>query len=112
VTPKPHRPGLFAGTRNAFGPLDATIKARIMRYIDSPSPAGWADILGIIVSAKPLRTVWQLVCRADPSFPKKGAADSTAPAEEQWPRFPDALLVARAIRLVTAAAPERVAEER
>jgi hypothetical protein len=52
------------------------------------------------------------VCRSDPSFPRKSAAPSTAPPAEQWPRFPDALTVARAIKLVTAGTDERVARER
>jgi len=94
--------GLFDHARNPLGPLGPEERARIVRFLREPSAATWNAAFTVIITVRPTKTVWQAVCKLDPTFPKKGAADSTAPPEQQWPRFPDALTVARAIKRATA----------
>lgn len=86
-----------------FGEIDPDIGKRIFRYLDNPTAKNWDDIHSITINwgAKhgAPETIWQAVVAIDPSFtrisiPHRG----NPPAEKRWSKWPDALLVARAIR--------------
>lgn len=83
---------------NMFGPLDANIRMRIQRYLHDPSAENWSDIHSILI--KPFVTIWQAVILIDPSFTHIGLPHSGFPTDhtERWSKWPDALLVMRAIK--------------
>lgn len=101
---------LLDGCRNMYGPLAPDIRRRIAAYLAAPSVDGWDDVHSIIVSDDNprCRTLWQAVIAVDPSFPRTGApepAGKRITAQARWRgRFPDAVTVARAIRLACSCA--------
>ena len=109
------RSDLLAGAANDFGPLSDEVRDRLFRYFDDPSAENWSSICGIIINARGgpksgrPRTVWQAVAAVDPSFqdislPRRPG--EILPHEKRWSKWPDALLVARAIKAALAPAPE------
>jgi hypothetical protein len=60
---------------NVFGFIDDKIKERILNYINEPNVDNWEDIHGIIV-VKGYDTIWQIICRIDPTFPRSGRSYS------------------------------------
>lgn len=102
---------LLDNATNDFGKLGPEIRARLLAFIAAPSVELWDDIASIIVGGfsrcghKPsCRTVWQAVIAVDPSFPRACNPEPSGrrlPAAKRWPRFPDAVTVARAIKHAT-----------
>jgi hypothetical protein len=98
---------LLDGANNMFGPLSPDIRIRLLRYLDRPTAAGWEDIFSIILNARVGLgiTCWQAVLAVDPSFPASapagGIGERVSPVKK-WPRFPDAILLARAIKWAVA----------
>jgi len=91
---------LLDGLESLLGPLDLEHRAALTSYLGEPTEAGWDAIHGVVVSARPLRTVWQAVLRIDPTFPRVGPASAGGKRLEGWTRIPDAITVARALRAV------------
>lgn len=101
------RGGLLEGATNFLGPIGPQAKKRILRYLGDPSTENWDDVYGIIINEKggPVsgrpRTIWQAVIAVDPTF--RDIALPTRlyggqPPEARWAKWPDALLLARAIK--------------
>lgn len=92
--------GLFDNCRNLFGPISEGCAERIREYLKAPTTEGWDDIHGILISEH--RTLWQAIRIVDPTFPATGPLeDINGNRIEDWPRLPDPVLVARAIRAAT-----------
>ena len=97
--------GLFEGADNDLGPIGPDVRERILRYLDDPSAKNWDDVYTIIINRKgsltgnPPGTVWQAVCAIDPSYRHIAVPHQrgTTP-EKRWNKWPDALLLARAIK--------------
>lgn len=101
---------LLDSATNMFGPIGAEARAQIVRYLDAPSADGWDDIHGIVIEAKRFRTIWQAVTALDPSFrnisiPYSSSRGRRSPPSKRWKRWPDALLVMRAIKAALSGAP-------
>ena len=87
--------GLLDKAQNLFGPLDSEIRARIIRFLNDPTEPNWDDIYSIIITDRfDVRTIWQAVTAIDPKFPR-------SKRKGPWPKVPDALTVARAIKAAT-----------
>lgn len=89
--------------RNGFGrPLTPDCRARLAAFFDAPSPETWDAVCSVIVNGRSLRcgTVWQAVTAVDPTFPRSARGKTPA---ERWPVVPDALTVARAVKLAVGA---------
>jgi hypothetical protein len=100
---------LLQGANNMFGPIGPDIRARLVRYLERPSAAGWDDVHSIIINDAAKhpapRTVWQAVIAVDRTFPKmsrSAALDQQMEPAEKWDRWPDAILLARAIKYALA----------
>lgn len=96
---------LLKDSTNLFGKLSPEVEGRVQAFMDNPSFETWDDIHGIIISATRMRTVWQAVIAVDPSYNNIALSYSSSgkypPASKRWSRFPDAMTVARAIKLAT-----------
>lgn len=106
--------GLFDGCTNMYGPLDAVVKRRVLRFINDPSDETWTDISGTIVNASfgLGMTIWQAVIALDPTFPREGPSTTfdrqgREVAKASWSRIPDPLLVARAIKFAANCKPAK-----
>lgn len=87
---------LLANARNGLDkPLSSDARIRIRKFLRDPTPEGWDDVYTILIT--PRLTVWQAVCAIDATFPTQLSASP----RRRWPRIPDAMLVARAIREAT-----------
>lgn len=84
---------------NIFGPLNAKQKQEIMDYIAAPTEAGWDRIASMIILPGTMgrTTIWQWVVQVEPTFPR------SKPSPGRWPRIPDPMTVARAIKAAAAA---------
>lgn len=96
---------LLDNATNMFGPLPPDVKRQIMAYIDNPTVEQWDEIFCYIINGN-IRsgTLWAAVTSIDPTFPRSVPSPSgrkkRVPANI-WPRIPDPLTVARAIRKAT-----------
>ncbi len=81
---------LLDNATNLFGKLQPDVRARIVRFLDEPTEANWNGCYCVLIS--PFTTVWRAMTDLDPAFPR-------AVGPGPWERIPDALTVARAIRL-------------
>jgi hypothetical protein len=89
---------LTAGLTNMFGPLDDSIKKRLHEVLQNPREY-WDRDHGIILRADAkYLTLWQAICVVDPTFPNRGPAYSKGKPKREWSRYPDTLLIARALR--------------
>jgi len=83
-----------------LGTLPARVVADIQAYLADPTDDGWDRIHNVYVSNNPLRTLWQAVCRVDPTFPKQSPAcrgEGKGEIRDPWPRIPDRFLIALAL---------------
>lgn len=116
----PKRPNFLTGATNDFGTLSDDVRERIFRYLNDPTAENWSNIYSIIINSggsltgKPPRTVWQAVVALDPSFKDISLPGSKAstPHEQRWQKWPDPLLVARAIKAAIAAGSQPPASPR
>jgi hypothetical protein len=96
---------LLDGARNLFGPIKDDVKQRIYAYLQNPSFERWEDIHGLVIRWDGrINTVWQALGHLDPRYfdiaipyhqgrrPRK--------AELRWSKIPDAVTLARAIKIV------------
>lgn len=84
---------------NFYGKLDPTIKERIKRFLNSPTPETWDDICGIIIDGNSFCTIWQAVIVIDPTFPQSGrSTDIEGNILQEWERIPSPLQVLQAIK--------------
>jgi hypothetical protein len=81
-----------------FGTFSDAARRRIFRYLAHPTRRGWNDIHGIIINwpSPETHTIWLAVIAIDPTFPRSAPAEG--PLIKRWPRIPDAVLLARAIK--------------
>ena len=87
---------------NIYGPLSAQIRRRLRDVLRDPRRY-WDRDHGIMVrgGAHDPRwlTLWQAIMAVDPTFPKIGKlTDQAGRVIEDWPRYPDQVLIARALR--------------
>jgi hypothetical protein len=95
------KPKLLDGAQNFCGPVGEKIRARIRAYLAAPTEDGWSDIAGVIitpsVSCGSLLEWVQVV--DNPTLPKiEPHYDPLLNKLTGWPRIPDPVLIARAIR--------------
>lgn len=84
--------------RTILGPLTKDTVTMVMEYVTNPAPTDedWDRIHSrVINNSSKARTVWQAVVAIDPTFPREILAN---PKGRKWPRVPDPLTVARAVR--------------
>lgn len=85
------------GMTNMMGEFPLSSAKRIQSYLDEPIVERWEDISGIIVNGK--KTVWQLVCEQDDTFPRQGrTTDVTGKIVSDWSTTPSPLEVLRAVK--------------
>lgn len=91
---------------NMFGPLDAKIRRRLQQLLNQPRRY-WNRDHGIILRTDHGGfglTVWQAISAIDPTFPKSGRVTSGGyngiPEKlvSDWARYPDQVLIARALK--------------
>lgn len=81
---------------NIFGPLDAVQRRRLHEVLHDPVRY-WDRDHGLLL--RPTLTLWQAILRVDPTFPRTGpVTDRHGRVVEDWPRYPDSVLIGRAIR--------------
>lgn len=82
---------------NMFGEFPEKAALRIQAYLNDPSVERWDDISGIIINGKD--TLWQLLCEADPTFPKVGKTTNIkGEIVEEWAKIPSPMEVLRVIK--------------
>lgn len=84
---------------NMLGELSPSIKKRVKRFVNNPTPANWDDISGVIIDGQFLTTIWQAVIKIDPTFPRHGrTTDAQGNVIREWERIPTPLQVLQAIK--------------
>ena len=81
----------LAHARNVFGPIDEGVRARIMALLENPSQTTWENAFSIIIDGTIMGTLWDAVCRADPTFAQ------SKDRGKRWDHIPDRELLVRAI---------------
>lgn len=85
--------------KNVFGNFSEDSKKRLLRYYKKQTEPNWEDCAHIVIGGTTMTTVWQAVCRVDPTFPRKGrSTDSRGRTVRKWERIPDKKLFERAVR--------------
>lgn len=83
---------------NMFGPVDAKIRVRLRQVLSKPRRY-WDRDHGLILRNRPHLTLWQAIIAIDRTFPRTGrVTDSQGRIVEDWRRYPDSVLVGRAIK--------------
>jgi hypothetical protein len=78
---------------NGFGEgLREDCLQRLRAVLDDPNQETWDAAFTIIITQYPQTTLWQAWVAVDPLAPP------SKPLEGPWPRIPDQLMVARAIK--------------
>ena len=96
---------------NMFGPLGPDIQRRLRQVLANPRKY-WDRDHGIILRAQDGfgfgLTLWQAILAVDPTFPRSGPrSDREGRKIEDWRRYPDSVLIGRALRYA-AHAPARL----
>jgi hypothetical protein len=93
---------MFAGLDNYLGTLGQDVVKRLRALMTKPSQRTWDDAHCIILRQRgPYGgglTLWQAVISVDATFPRTGRVTDGRRTIKPWPRVPDAVLIARAIR--------------
>jgi hypothetical protein len=85
------------GCANMHGPIMPDDRKRLATFLTNPTPDRWHDIHSMIV--RPFCTVAQAVQAVDDEFSMRGRVyDQSGEMVEEWPRIPDPITVARAIK--------------
>jgi hypothetical protein len=94
------RPRLLDGAQNFCGPVGEKIRARIRAYLAAPTEDGWSDIAGVIITPSTCcGSLLEWVQSVDQTLPKiEPHYDPLLNKLTGWPRIPDPVLLARAIR--------------
>lgn len=97
---------------NNRGPLSENDRERIFNYLEKPTRSGWSDINAIVINGnahgnlatRPPSTLWLAVAAVEPGFcdPYVLYRGEKQTPEECRARYPDALLLARAIKAALA----------
>jgi hypothetical protein len=118
---------LLDDAQSTLGPMKPEYRAKLVAYMQNPSVEAWNDVQGIILNGRSSRwalackghrrtceTLWQAIMHVDATFPSIGrSTDVKGRVLRDWPRIPDALLVARAIKhALTGEAVSKEARER
>jgi len=99
------KPTYIDRTTNLFGPTEFAVRQRLRAVLHAPSQATWNDAYRITLSNASHLTLWQAVCRVDSEFPS-----TRARRDAPWPRIPDQLTIARAIRYAVTRRPRVVSK--
>lgn len=78
---------------NLFGKLNPEIKERLQAVIDNPCQETWDEAYSIILTMKPMKTLWQSVAEMDPDM-RKGK-----PCGSNWYKIPERDVIIKAINL-------------
>jgi len=76
---------------NLFGKLKPEIKKRLQAVINSPCEETWENAYSIILTFKPMTTLWQAVCKFDSNMQK------SRPSDSKWSYIPDSKTIVNAI---------------
>jgi len=76
---------------NLFGKLKPDIKNRLQNVINFPSQKSWENTHTIILNKKRFTTLWQAVCKVDPTF------QITRRSGKDWDRIPSKKILIKAI---------------
>ena len=86
------------GLTNLFGPLDATLRRRLRQVLHDPKRY-WDRDHGLILNGTTFVTLWQAILAVDPTFQREGkTTDQAGRVVRDWARYPDSVLIGRAIR--------------
>ncbi len=90
---------LFERCTNIAGePWTIETRTRILDYMQRPTKDLWDDIHGIIINRKG-RTIWQAICRLDPTFPRTGSVyDLEGNMLKDFDKIPNPFAVIKAIQ--------------
>lgn len=94
---------------NYWGPLrlQPDIQRRLRQVMRQPRKYWDRDHGVILVASEPGTlglTLWQAILRVDPTFPRVGPSeDRHGKRREDWARYPDQMLIARAIKYAAGA---------
>lgn len=87
---------------NLFGKLDRTVRARLLRYLDSPSAETWADVQSIILDRHSWTTVWQAWIATDENAARVGrSTDCHGKVMREWSHWPTTEQFVRAVKYAT-----------
>lgn len=91
---------------NSFGPVPEEAKLRLIGYAANPTPAGWRDIRGILLSRSSPETpggmtVWQACAELFDWMPVKGFSYGIGQEEPDWPRIPTGEEIRQAVIFAT-----------
>lgn len=79
--------------KNLWGRLEGDSLKRLRDVLANPTQETWEEAFTLIISINDgWVTLWQAVLAVDPTFPQGKGPDGL------WPRVPDSLTIARAIR--------------
>lgn len=76
---------------NLFGNLSKEVKERLQAVIDNPCEETWEDSYSLILTFKPMITLWQAVGKFDSKLQK------SKPCNSKWEYIPDGKTIAHAI---------------
>ena len=76
---------------NMFGKLKPEIKERLQAVIDNPCEETWEEAYSIILTMRPMKTLWQAVADIDPDM-RRGK-----PHGSLWFKIPEREVIIKAI---------------
>jgi hypothetical protein len=88
--------------KNMFGALEPEYRDRLRRLYDNPCIETWDDAYSIIVGSDRWMTLWQAVCKIDPSFSTIGqVTDRQGNVLKEWGKIPSRQLIREALIFAT-----------
>jgi hypothetical protein len=76
---------------NLFGKLSTEVKERLQAVIDNPCQETWDEAYSIILTMKPMKTLWQAVAEIDPDMRRE------KPHGSLWFKIPEREVIIQAI---------------
>lgn len=84
---------------NFNGILKENTILRIQEYLENPNTDTCSDICSLIISTKPLKTIWQAIIEVDNTFPRHGRmCGVNNEIINEWERIPEPELVVKSIK--------------
>jgi len=80
---------------NLFGKLKPEIKKRLQAVIDNPCQETWEDTYSIILTFRPVITLWQAVLKVDKNMPIRRRS-----GDAKWDYVPNSKTIIKAIKEV------------
>jgi hypothetical protein len=88
--------------KNMFGSLEPQIRDRLRRLYANPCVETWDDAHCIIVGSDRWMTLWQAVCKIDPSYSTIGRVeDRQGKVLKEWGKIPSRRLIREALIYAT-----------